>query len=880
MTPSPTPRLIRILLKVGAWVVPRHRRGSWRRQWEAEVEHRRRMPGGRRGLARFAWGAVLHGLHVRRRETTMTGWTRELAQVARGLLRRPGFSLVAVVTLAVGIGAASAVFSLAEAMLLRPLPLPESHELVRVHSTNRERGHGWFSVSVPDFEGLEGTGAFRQRSLYRVDERDLAGGGDPQRIRVASVHDGFFETLGTAPAAGRLLGAQDQRADAEPVALLAEGLWVRRYGADPGVVGSTIRLDGRAHTVVGIVPDRGAWPADADLWTPLAWGGSPPEWADERSNHAWQVVARLAAGLSVDEVDERVRTWSRTVYADPDIDPRDVGTELLAVPLHRSEGGDDAGALFGTLGAAVALVLLLACMNASGLLLGRGMARARELSVRAALGAGRARITGLLLGEALVLALVGGALGVVVGVVGIGRAWEATPPAIRDLGDIHLNPTVLLGALGISVVAALVAGLVPALKASRVPLAEAMKEGAAGSGSGRASTRFRRVLVVGEVAFSLALLVAAGLAVTGFQRQLTAEPGFEAEGLLAFTVRLPQARYPDDEAVAGVLGEALARLETLPGVNGATATSRLPLGAGGFSLTRVFVFDDAPPPDGAEYPGSWIEVDEHWFDALQVPVAEGRAFDDGDRADAPLVAMVSRRLASQMAPDGSVVGRRIRSRYDENLPRTIVGVVDDFQINGVARAVPNPVVLVPRRQSVRSSMAFLVRTSGDPGAAVPALRAAMADLDPDLALHELRTLRDAHAADLAGIRFLTTLFGAFGSVALVLALSGVYGLVSLSVSLRTREIGVRRAMGATAGRVRRSIVRESLVLGLAGVALGLALAWIAARILASGMDGIVIPEPGTFVVAGLVLTAGVAAGSWIPARRAAGIAPVDALRAE
>lgn len=880
MKASGRPRLAGLLLMLGAALVPGRRRSAWRRQWEAEIAHRRGTPEGRRGLGRFAWGAVLHALHLRRRETTMTGWMREAVQVTRGLLRRPGFSVVAVATLAVGIGAASAVFSLAEAMLLRPVALPESHELVRVYSTNPERGMGWFSVSVPDYEGIGDTGAFERRSLYRVQERDLAGVGDPLRIRTAEVHRDFFETLRTAPVVGRLLGPADQRADADPVAVVAEGLWIRRYGADPAVVGTTIRLDGRAHTVVGVVPDRGAWPAGMDVWVPLAWGATPPEWADERSNHAWQVVARLADGLSMAEADERVRAWSRGVYAGADIDPRDAGTELRTVPLHRSEGGDDAGALFATLGAAVAMVLLLACMNASGLLLGRGIARARELSVRAALGAGRLRITGLLLGEALLLALLGGGLGVVLGVAGIGRAWESTPPEIRAIGDIDLNPTVLLGGLGISVVAALLAGLVPAVKASRVPLAEAMKEGAAGSGTGRASSRFRRLLVVGEVALSLTLLVAAGLSVRGFQRQLATDPGFRADGLLTFTVRLPSARYPDEAAIDAVLASAVTRLEAVPGIDRATVTSRLPLGAGGLSLGRGFAFDDAPPPDGPEFPAAWIEVDADWFEALAVPVLEGRAFADEDRADAPPVAIVSRRLASQMAPDGSVVGRRIRSIHDENLARTVVGVIDDVQINGVARAVPNPLVLVPRRQSARAAMAFLVRTSGEPAAVVPALRSAMAELDPDLALHDLRTLREAHAADLAGIRFLTRLFGAFGAIALVLALSGVYGLVSLSVSQRTREIGVRRAMGATAGRVRRGIVRESLVLGFTGVGLGLGLAWVAARVLASGMSGIVVPEPGTFVFAGLALTVGVAAGSWIPARRATGIAPVDALRAE
>ncbi len=806
----------------------------------------------------------------------MRGWGTDVRQIGRGLIRRPGYSLVAVGTLALGIGLGTAIFSMAEALVLRPLPLPEADRLVQVVTQNPTRETGWSSVSYPNFESLEATSGFTERSFYRIVDRGVSGAADPERLRVALVHERYFETLGSSALRGRLLADADHAVQAAPSIVLSEALWVRRYGADPSILGRTVRLDGEAHTVVGVLSAEGAWPPHAEAWVPLRWGGTVPEWAGARSNHAWQVVGRIAPDLPITVLSDRVAEVSRAVYAGEDSEDRESGTELLAVHLRTAEG---AGELFGTLGAAVFLIALLTCMNASGLFLSRGWARERELSVRAALGAGRARIAAVLLGEALVLALIAGLVGAALGVWAMDRGFRSTPPEIRSLAEIHLNPMVLGGALLISIVAAVMAGVVPAWTGSRVALASSMKDGG-GGGRSRRATKTRRVLVVAEVAVSLALLVSAGLAVEGFQQQLASDPGFDTDDLMTFAVRLPAVRYPDEAATEQFFDEAVTALEADPALRSASVTSALPMGAGGLSLSRAYAWEDALPPDGPEFAANWIGVDAEWFATLGVPPIDGRVFTPTDDATSEPVAILSRRMAVRMSGEGDVLGRRLRSIHDEAVARTVVGVVDDLQINGVARPVPASFVLVPRAQAARRNMEFLVRTRADAAVAVPAIRAVMKRLDSDVAVHDLRTLRQAHAADLGGIRFLSRLFAAFGAVALLLAVTGVYGLVSMSVSRRVREIGVRMAVGATAGRVRSAVLRESVLLGVLGLVAGSGLAWVGTKALAAGFAGIATPTVGTVALIAGLLLAGVVGGAWIPARRATRITPVDALRVD
>jgi predicted permease len=803
----------------------------------------------------------------------------DLRHAVRGLARAPVFTGLAVMTLAVGIGAATSVFSLAEALLLRPLSLEASDRLIRVFSTNRERGSGHFSVSYPDYADFAAHDALLESSsLYVVRERDIAGGEAPERLAVASVDEDFFQTLGSDPLGGRLFTAADHDPRSPATALIAESFWDGRFGREPTLIGGTIRLDGERHVVIGVIRDGQGWPREAQVWTPLQWGGVPPAAAAARSNHQWQMVGRLAPGVDVDDASDRLAAVARVIYAAPDIDERDRGTEAIVVPLHSSESGEGAGRFFLALTAAVLLVVLISCMNASGLVVVRAAARAREMSLRGALGAPRSRLVWIATGESLVLSLVGGLVGVAAGHWALSRAFATTG---LEGAEVRLNPAVLTAGIGITLVVALLAGLGPALRSTRLSIGAALQDGGGGQSRGRSHTRLRRTFVAAEIACSLALLVCAGLAVRGFQRQMATDPGFDASNLLSFTVRLPGARYDSDASTESYFAEATSRLSRLPGVTSVSVTSLLPLGGGGLSLGRSFVLADAAAsPDGPEHFGSWVEVDHRYFATLGVDPVAGRTFDADDRRDAPPVAMVNERLARQMSPDESMVGRRIHAVYDENVARTVVGVVPDIQLNGVSRAARQPLVLVPSSQSPRASMAFLVRMRDDPLAMAGPVRSAMAELDADVALDGLQTLREAHETDLGRILFLTRLFGAFGLLALLLAVGGVYGLVSYSVAQRSREIGVRMAMGASAGAVTRSVLWESAVLAAAGLPFGLGLAFVGGRVLASGMDGIVTLEPSTYAGTALVLVVAVVLAAWGPARRAARVDPMRALRAD
>lgn len=870
------------IIDLAALLVPAHRRAGWRRQWNAEVAHRRTLGDGGAGLALFALGAFRHALFARREEAVMRGLFTDLKHSARALMRQPGFTALTLVTFAVGVGAATAVFSLAEALLLRPLPLEHNDRLVRIFSSQPLRNLSRFSVSWPDYVDFTARrDLFEASSLYTEQRQDVAGEGEPRRVRTASVHRDFFQTLGSPTRVGRVFQEEDHDPGQPLAAVVSESFWSGPLTGDSAVVGTTLRLDGVPHTVVGVVADRHGWPSGTDVWTPLQWGSVVPDYVDRRSNHSWQVVARLQPGVDTDDASDQVRIMAQTIYGWPDIDERDEGIEALAVPLHSSANGDDVGSLFATLGGAVFFVLIIACLNASGLLAVRAWGRARELSLRSALGAGRSRLALIVLGEGALLAVVGGALGAGLGVVALDRAFSLAPPEITALGDPGLNPTVLAAGIALSLFAALLAGVLPGVRASRVSVAQSLKEGGVNASPGRGARRLRRGLVIAEVALSLTLLVGAGLTIRGFQRQIATDPGFDAENVLTFSVRLPATRYADDALVEEFYRESTLRLERHPGLAAATVTSRLPLGAGGLSLQRAFGFEGQPmPPEGSTHGGAWIEVDEAWFTTLDVRPVIGRTFGTEDGADTEPVALVSESMARRMSPGESIVGRRIRSVYDEDLLRTVVGVIPDIQINGVARPDPFPAVFVPRSQSVRRAMAFIVRTVGDPDEAIPVVRSTMADLDADVALAGLQTLRRAHAADLAGIRFLTTLFGSFGILALLLAVAGVYGLVAHSVSRRQQEIGVRMAMGASESAVRRSVLGESVVTGGIGVVIGLIMAYGAGRILSVGMSGVAVMELSTYVGVAVVLAAAVLAATWIPAVRATKIDPVDALRVE
>jgi putative ABC transport system permease protein len=860
-------------------MVPRRRRVAWRRQWDGEIAHRVRANGAA-GSLRFALGAFAHALYLRREEGGMTGLSGDLRHAVRALARRPGFTALSVLTLAVGIGSATVVFSLAEALLLRPLPLEDGDRLVSLFSSNPPNGWDRYNVSWPDYvDWTAQEELFASSAYYGVVESDLSGEGEPVRLSGAEVGRGFFETLGTRAIVGRTFGDDDQDGRGVRTLVFSEAVWRRLFGGDPSVLGRTVHVDGDAYTVVGVVPDDQAWPLTVDFWVPLGFGAHPPEWVDRRSNHSWETVARLRPGVAVADASRRVGEVARRWY-DANATGTEVGTTGVVVPLRSTVAPDAAPVMLGIMGLAVFFVLLIACMNQSNLLLTHALGRARELSLRSALGARRGRLVGLLLGESLLLSLAGGAVGVALAGAALGPATRLAPMTLPPSLDVRLDWTVLSGAVAISVLASVLAGLLPALRASRTSVADALKEGSFQASQGRGGSRLRRGMVITQLALSVVLLTAAGLTIRTFREQLTADAGFDTDDLLTFTLRLPTARYPDEALQTQFFEQAVRRLEGLPGVAGATVTSRLPLGAATSSLYRVFLFEGAPePPAGPDFGATWVAVDPEYFRTTGIRPVRGRAFTEDDGADAPPVIIVNESLARRMSPEQDIIGRRIESWRDERSLREVVGVVPDIQF-ATMTGRDEPAVFVPAAQAVRPQMSFMVRTTSDPSALVPVVRTALAELDADVALADLGTLSEAHRQGLAGVRFVMVLFGAFGAIALVLAVGGVYGLVAYSVSRRTQEIGIRIAMGASGGSVQAGVVAEGAALAVAGIAVGLVLAVAAARALASAVVGLSWLDPVALGGVAALLGAATLLASWIPARRVLRVDPVEALRRE
>jgi predicted permease len=823
---------------------------------------------------------VVHALYVRKEEGMMRGVMGDLAFTVRALARRPAFFALSVSTLAVGIGAATTVFSVAEAVLLRDPPFPEAERLVAVFSTNPTVGMDGFSVSYPDYRDWTGrTDLFEAGSMFGTFERDLSGEGDPERLLLARVHNGFFETLGSTAAVGRLLTDEDQDARAEKTVVLSHALWIRLFGGDPDVLGRTLRLDAVPHTVVGVAPEGQGWPQGVEAWTPLQYGSSPPELVDRRSNHRWQVVARLLPSVTPDVASEQLRSMAGAWYT-ANATGNERGIEARVTPLRTAGPGGEASLGLAVMGTAVFLVLLIACINQANLLLVNMWSRARELSLRAALGAGRSRLVSLLLGESAVLALAGAAGGLALAWLGLRGIEAMFPPRASSDIDARLNGPVVGAAVGIALATSLLAGITPALRSSRTSMSGALSEGGASTGTGRSAARMRRGLVVLEMTLSVVLLTGAGLAIRTFETQLDSESGFDAGRVVVFNVRLPSARYADLAASNQYFDEAVQRLEASPGIVSASAASNLPLGVSRYNTYRVFLLEGAPdPPAGPDFGGLWIEVDAGYFETLGTQPVRGRTVSPDDGPGSAPVIVLNESMARLISPEQEVIGRRIRSWRDEDLLREVVGVVPDMQLSGMT-GLARPAVFVPRAQGEYTTLSFLVRSAGDPAAVVSSVRATMRELDADVALQGLRTLKEAHREELAGVRIVTMLFGVFGALALVLAVSGVYGLVATSVVQRTREIGIRMALGGTRQSVRGQVLGESARLAVYGIGGGLVLALAFAKILSGLIVGVSWLDPGTVLGVTVLLAWAVLVASWLPAVRATRVDPVRALKTE
>jgi len=806
-------------------------------------------------------------------ETMETLW-QDLRYGFRMLARNPGFTAVAVLTLALGIGANTAIFSVVNAVLFQPLDYEEPDRLYLLWTTNP----GWArpeSASLPDFldwreqnQVFEDLAAISRRSL------NLTGDGEPERLIGSYVSSSFFSLLRVQPSAGRGFLPGEDAPGAEHVAVLGYGLWQRRFGADPSLVGKTISLNGNDHTVVGIAPEDFQLFQGTDLWLPLALDASQPQFG--RRSDFLRVLGRLKPDVREDRAQAEMTTIAKRLEQEYPQTNTNIGVVL--VPLHEHFVGNVRPALLVLLGAA-GFVLLIACANVANLLLARAASREKEVAIRAALGASRFRLVRQLLTESVLLALLGGSGGLLLAMWGTDGLVRLSPAGLPRLNEIAVNEWVLGFTLLVSVIAGVLFGLVPALHASRLEMHESLKEGGRGSADQGGRRRLRSVLVVSEVALALMLLIGAGLMITSVYRLQQVSPGFNTENLLVGRVNLPAAKYSNPSEILGFSEQLIERLEGMPGIRAVTTTDDYPLSSGSY-LSFVVEGRPAPPPSQV-VDAIVISVTPGYHRALGILLVRGRAFTRQDGPGDRLVVVINQAMAKKHFPSEDPIGQRLAYDGPDGQPnwREIVGVVADVRHEGLDQDA-YPEFHMPFSQKPSRGMTVLVRTESDPSALVGAVRGAVQAIDPNQPVYAVRTMDTILSRSVAQQRFTMVLLGMFATVALVLAAIGIYGVISYSVSRRTHEIGIRMALGAQPRDIFRLVVGQGMVLTLIGVGVGLAGAFALTRFLESLLFGVSATDPATFAGVALLLAAVALLACYLPARRATKVDPLVALRYE
>ena len=815
---------------------------------------------------------------------------QDLRHAVRSLLRRPGFTLAAVAALALGIGATTAVFSIVNAVLLKPAPFPEPDRIVWLQVVSAQGRNPGGSPAKFAWWRTQ-TEALRDVSAFRSGRINDTGGDVPEQLRWAQVSADYFRLFGAPIVQGRAFAPEEDLPNGPRVALISERLWERRFDRDPAVIGRTLSLSGEPHVVVGVVGDRfdfrdfGAAP---DVWTPFQ---LDPNATDQ--GHYFSVAGRLNPGVSLAQAQsmlERSTAAYRERFPDVIQDGAAFGAEPIREMLVRN-----ARTLLLVLLGAVGFVLLIACANVANLQLVRALGRKREIALRTALGAGRARIIRQLLTESIVLATIGGALGLALGVAGIRALLSVSTVGLPRIGAdgvlVAADWRVMLFALLVSLGAGVLFGLIPALQGSRADLGATLKEGGGRTGAGFRQNRTRAVLVAGEVALALVLLVGSALLIRTSLSLSRVDPGFDAANVLTMRTSLTGPRFATAAGVGQALREGVDRVRALPGVEHAAATCCVPL-EGGFGLP--FIISGRPLEDGPFHGGGgWTTVSDGFFEVFRIPTRRGRVFTDRDRSGTPPVVVINETMADRYWPEGDplagrlVIGRGIMQQFADEPERQIVGVVADVRDAGLD-AEPQPRMYVPQAQlpdavSALSleiaPMGWIVRTRTSPRALSAAIQEELR-LATGLPVSDVRTMDEVVSRSTARQRFNTLLMTVFGAAALLLAAIGVYGLMAYSVEQRTREIGVRLALGAETGRVWWMIVLQGLRLVAAGVVIGAAAASGLTRLIASFLFGVEASDPATFLAVPIVLTAVALAAVAVPARRASRIDPVLALRGE
>jgi len=812
----------------------------------------------------------------------------------RQLLKNPGFTAVVVLTLALGIGANTAIFSVVNAVLLKPLPYPEPGQLVQLRADWSGKPSTVIG-SATFVEAKAQSQSLAHIAAYSGGDMTLTGAGLAERVVSGAVTADFFPLLGVQPALGRNFTREEDTPNGPKAAILGHGLWQSRFGGDAEVLGRTITLNQQSYIVVGILPARFQYPEPFQLWTPLALGETGGTFVTYGEGMMLlKAIARLKPGVTLQQAQAELQTIAQRI-ATPGGNPRPRGeggeggegggrgdSVLTLIGLHEQVVGDVKGALLVLLGA-VAFLLLIACANVANLLLARAAARQREMAVRAALGAGRLRIARQLLTESVLLSLAGGGLGLFVAFWGVRALGQWSGASLPTLHGIGIDAWVLAFTLGVSVITGLAFGLAPAVQAWRTDVNAALKEESR-SDTGGHRNRLRQLLVVSEVALALVLLIGAGLLLKSFSRLLGVNPGFRTEGVLTFQVNLTEGKSAAQKI--NFTQRVTERLRALPGVQAAAATDSLPLTP--FTRISLAEIDGQPPIDVNKLrrgelkvrPASRPTVTYDYFNAMGIPVKSGRVFTLQDARPTAGVVIVNEAFEKHHFPGESAIGKRIHLGGTAGAHwQTIVGVVSDVRQSGLAGDVMLE-VFNPVLDDIEEGMSFVIRTSGEPVDLISAVRAVMAEVEPNLPIHNVMTMEQRLANTTTSHRLNTVLLGSFAAVALLLAVVGIYGVMSYAVTQRRREIGVRMALGAQKSVVLGLIIRGGLRLTLLGVAIGLAGAFALTRYLSSLLYSVQATDPLTFLSVAVGLTGVALFACWLPARRAARTDPMEALRHE
>ncbi len=803
---------------------------------------------------------------------------RELRHAAVVLLRRPWFTAAAVVCLALGLGATSAIFTVVDTVLLRPLPYGDPSRVMMLWNQSGKQGLKLPASAAEYMDFRDQTSTFSAVAALIGNIYGLTGeGADPERVIGARVSASFVPALGVRLQRGRNFLPQEDRYGNEHEVILSDGYWRRRFGADPAMVGRAINLDGSPTTVVGLMPpDFTFGDVDYDVYVPLAMN---PQLLTLRKARGMTLVGRLKPGITREQADadmngivRRFRQQFPSAYRDP-------SWKVGVIPIVDDLVGSVRPALFVLLGA-VGLVLLIACANVANLLLARATAREKEVAIRLALGSGRGRVMRQFLLESLLLSLAGGGLGLLLADWGVKALVASNPYNIPRLEQASLDATAVAFTLALAAVAALVFGLAPALQASRTDFHGALKEGGKTSATGAGGHRLRSALVVFEVALALVVLVGAGLVLKSFRRLASSDPGFQPKGLLTASVLLPRVRYSAPAKSRGFFRELLPRVQAIPGVRAASAVSALPLGSVQ-SLSNVAAHEAGSLDDAEQLTINRLIIDPGYFQAMGIPLRRGRAIAEADDERATGVAVIDEGLARRLWPNQDPLGRRLKLDADA-FPnakdgRIVVGIVGTVRQQGMAEPSPDQ-LYVPHAQVPSVYMAMVLRSDADPATLSHDVRATVAGLDHDLPVSEVHTMEEILSASLSRARVNALLFGVFALVALALAVVGVYGVMAYSVAQRTHEIGIRMSLGAQSRDVLRLVIRQGMALTAAGLAVGLAGSIASTRALASLLYGVSATDVLTFAEVLLLLAALAWLASFVPARKATRIDPMLAMR--